>query len=60
VYQRTLKIYKGINNVIEFDIKNADQKRIDLSTLTAMKLNVMDAAGNALPFSPYSVSATAI
>ena len=60
VYQRTLKIYKGINNVIEFDIKNADQKRIDLSTLTAMKLNVMDAAGNALPFSPYTVSSTTI
>ena len=34
VYQRTLKIYNGIDNTLEFDMKNADQKRIDLSTLT--------------------------
>ena len=52
VYQRTVKIYKGVDNVIEFDIKNADQKRIDLSenpVLTDLYLNVMDAQGNALP-----------
>jgi len=60
VYQRILKIYNGIDNTIEFDIKNADQKRIDLSTLTNIELNVMDAAGNALPNSPYAVSSTAI
>jgi hypothetical protein len=60
VYQRTLKIYNGIDNTIEFDIKNADQKRIDLSTLSVIRLNLMDAAGNALPNSPYTVSSTAI
>lgn len=31
VYQRTLKIYKGLDNVIEFDFKNAQQRRIDIS-----------------------------
>lgn len=31
VYQRTVKIYKNIENVIEFDVKNADQKRIAIS-----------------------------
>lgn len=56
VYQRTVKIYKGIDNVIEFDIKNADQKRIDLSTLTNIRLNVMDSSGKGLPNSPYTVT----
>jgi hypothetical protein len=56
VYQRTVKIYNGIDNTLEFDIKNADQKRINLSTLTNIVLNVMDASGNALPNSPYTVS----
>lgn len=58
VYQRNIKIYKGINNIIEFDIKNADQKRIDLSTLADIRLNVMDAAGNELDNSPYDVIPT--
>lgn len=56
VYQRNIKIYNGIDNVLEFDIKNADQKRIDLSTLTQIELNIMDAQGNALPNSPYAVT----
>lgn len=59
VYQRNLKIYKGIDNTIEFDVKNADQKRVDLTTLTNLKLNVMDAMGKKLPNSPYTVTATA-
>ena len=32
VYAKTVKIYNGIDNTIQFDIQNADQKRIDLST----------------------------
>ncbi len=56
VYQRTVKIYNGIDNTIEFDIKNADQKRIDLSTITNIELNVMDSQGNALPNSPYTIT----
>jgi hypothetical protein len=49
VYQRTVNIYKGVDNVIEFDIKNADQKRIELVTtpeITNLTLNVMDVNGN--------------
>ena len=34
VYQRRLKIYQGLDNVIEFDFKNAQQRRIDISGLT--------------------------
>jgi hypothetical protein len=60
VYQRNVKIYNGIDNTIEFDIKNADQKRIDLSILSNIELNIMDAAGNSLPNSPYRVTPTAI
>lgn len=56
VYQRNVKIYNGIDNTVEFDIKNADQKRIDLTTLSVISLNVMDALGAALPNSPYSVT----
>jgi len=56
VYQRTVKIYQGVDNVIEFDIKNADQKRVDLTTLSNIHMNVMDQSGNALPHSPYPVT----
>lgn len=67
VYQRTVKIYNGIDNTIEFDIKNADQKRLELITdsgatppktavVTGIELNVMDASGQALPNSPYTVT----
>ena len=59
VYQRIVKIYKGVDNVLEFDIKNADQKRLDIAispTITNIKLNVMDTEGNKLPNSPYTVS----
>lgn len=60
VYQRNVKIYKGIDNVVEFDIKNADQKRIDLMTLSNIKMHVMDATGNKLPNSPYTVTPTSL
>jgi len=59
VYQRTVKIYQGVDNVIEFDIKNADQKRIELLTspvITQLEMNVMDASGNELPNSPYTIT----
>jgi hypothetical protein len=60
VYQRIVKIYNGIDNTIEFDVKNADQKRIDLTTLSGIEMHVMDANGNALPNSPYTVTPTSI
>ena len=44
VYQRKLKIYKGFDNVIELDIKNSDQKRIDVSDKT-LKCVLMDTFG---------------
>jgi hypothetical protein len=58
VYQRQIKVYKGIDNTIEFDIKNADQKRIDLSTLDqdSIQMNVMDHNGYAILSSPYTIT----
>jgi len=41
VYQRKFKIYKGLDNVLELDIKNSDQKRIDVSSKT-IKCVIMD------------------
>ena len=41
VYQRKFKIYQGLDNVLELDIKNAEQKRIDITTYT-MKFVIMD------------------
>ena len=41
VYQRKFKIYQGLNNVLELDVKNAEQKRIDITTY-AMKFVIMD------------------
>jgi hypothetical protein len=63
VYAKTVKIYKGVDNVIQFDVQNADQKRLDLITtplITGIQMNVMDMGGKALPNSPYTVTPTAI
>ena len=56
VYARTIKLFNGIDNVIEFDIQNADQKRIDLSELTDLNLNLMDSEGHELTASPYALT----
>ena len=45
VYQRTIKIYKGIDNILEIDVKNNDQKRISLDG-SIVKMIVMDQANN--------------
>ena len=35
VYSRQIKVYRGIDNVLEFRVLNADQKPIDVSSYTA-------------------------
>ena len=72
VYQRQVKLYKGIDNTLEFDIKNADQKRIEtrdedpdatppiVPEITDILVNIMDHNGYALPNSPYTASTTAL
>ena len=58
VYQKNIKLYQGMDNTLEFDIKNPDQKRIDVNTLQDIKLILMDQQGNALPNSPYPITPT--
>jgi len=41
VYQRRFKIYKGFKNELLLDIKNAEQKRIDVSSKT-IKFSILD------------------
>lgn len=47
VYQRTIKLYKGIDNVIELEVKNNDQKRVEIG-LSQLQLVLMDQEYNTL------------
>lgn len=58
VYQRNVKIYKGVDNILEFDIKNADQKRLDLNTFDSIELNLIDISGAPVGNTPYAVFPT--
>lgn len=41
VYQKPIKIYKGVDNVLELEVKNSDQKRLDIFGKT-VKFVLMD------------------
>ena len=41
VYQNRIKIYQGVDNVLTIDVKNSDQKRIDITDMT-LKMSVKD------------------
>lgn len=42
VYTRQLKVFTGIDNVLEFKLVNADQKSIDLATYSNIKFQAFD------------------
>lgn len=44
VYQNRIKIYQGVDNVLTIDVKNSDQKRIDISEMT-LKMSLQDTNG---------------
>ena len=44
VYQNRVKIYQGVDNVLTIDVKNADQKRIDISDMD-LRMIVTDVNG---------------
>lgn len=44
VYQNRVKIYKGVDNLLTLDVKNAEQKRIDISAMD-IKMSVTDVNG---------------
>ena len=43
VYQRRIKIYQGVDNILEFEFKNAQQRRVDISGYS-IKCVVTDSA----------------
>lgn len=44
VYQKNVKLYKGLDNAVELDVKNNSQQRIDLTDLT-LKFKILTAQG---------------
>jgi hypothetical protein len=44
VYQNKIKIYQGVDNVLTIDVKNADQKRIDIDEMD-IRMIITDTAG---------------
>lgn len=58
VYARTIKIYGGIDNTVQFEIMNTDQKRLDLTTYSSLTLNIMDYENNSVL--EYTVTPTEI
>jgi len=47
VYQNRIKIYQNIDNVLTIDVKNSEQKRIDISSMD-LKMCVTDVQGKEL------------
>lgn len=58
VYQNRVKIYQGVDNVLTIDVKNSDQKRIDISDMT-LELSVVDTNGQAVAALPVIPTETA-
>jgi hypothetical protein len=65
VYQRTIKLHKGIDNTIELEVKNSDQRRQDvvgwdvvIKFFDAERLNVFTATGTAISSKPGLMSVT--
>lgn len=57
VYQNRVKIYQGVDNVLTIDVKNSDQKRIDISTMV-IEMNIIDVNGQAIATLPVTPTAT--
>ena len=43
MYQRTMKVYRGIDNVLTFEIKNPDQKPVSILNTYTPKFVMFDA-----------------
>ena len=65
VYQRTIKLHKGIDNTIELEVKNSEQRRQDvvgwdvvIKFFDTDRLNVFSATGTAINSKPGLMSVT--
>ena len=41
VYQRTMKIYKGVDNRLDFQVRNGDNKPKDITTIDSVTFNII-------------------
>lgn len=57
VYQNRIKIYKGVDNILTIDVKNSDQKRIDITSMD-LKISIQDANGKEFLNKSLTASAT--
>lgn len=57
VYQNRVKIYQGVDNLLTIDVKNSEQKRIDISGML-LEMNIMDVNGQAVAILPVTPAAT--
>lgn len=57
VYQNRVKIYQGVDNLLTIDVKNSEQKRIDISAMN-LEMSITDVNGQALAALPVTASAT--
>ena len=57
VYQNRVKIYQGVDNVLTIDVKNSEQKRIDISEMS-LEMSITDIKGQALATLPLTPTAT--
>jgi hypothetical protein len=57
VYQNRVKIYQGVDNLLTLDVKNADQKRIDIDGMQ-LKMSIMSSEGEEVATIPISTTDT--
>jgi hypothetical protein len=57
VYQNRIKIYQGVDNLLTLDVKNADQKRIDIDEMD-LEMCIMSTAGKLVATLPVTPSET--
>lgn len=57
VYQNNIKIYKGVDNLLTIDVKNAEQKRINIASYN-LRLAIFDVNGQEIITVPISPSGT--
>lgn len=57
VYQNRVKIYQGVDNILTLDIKNAEQKRIDIRGMSLF-MSITDIAGKEIVTIPVTPTTT--
>ena len=58
VYQRTMKVYRGIDNVLTFEIKNSDQKPVSILNTYTPKFVMFEAKNKMIVESDVTIKET--